>query len=57
MWEELVTDAEVNRTVYDGSTYIILPDLSNLWPDEIQKSLTKYQKLRKVKKLFDQTKT
>lgn len=50
MWEELVTDAEVNRTVYDGSTYIILPDLSNSWPDEIQKSLTKYQKLRKVKK-------
>ena len=47
MWEELVTDVEVNRTVYDGSTYIILPDLSNLWPDEIQKSLTKYQKLRK----------
>ena len=37
MWEELVTDVEVNRTVYDEARILYCP-ISVIWPDEIQKS-------------------
>lgn len=48
LYEELVTEAEVNRTVYDKNLYIIKPDSFDLIPSAVAEVYCKYDHLPKV---------
>ena len=43
-FEELVTNVESIRTILFKDTYVILPELSALWPEPIRDGLKKYYK-------------
>ena len=49
-FEELVTDVESLRTVLVDDTYIICPELSDSWPEEITNGLKKYKNLKTINK-------
>lgn len=49
-FEELVTDVESLRTVLVDDTYIICPELSDSWPEEITNGLKKYKHLKTINK-------
>jgi UDP-N-acetylglucosamine 4,6-dehydratase len=48
LYEELVTDSEAPRTVFDGDFLVILPDTLDIMSDEIIEQYGKYEKLRRL---------
>jgi len=50
LYEELVTESEVPRTVRAGDTYVILPDTVDIMPVELRKQYAKYEELPRLVK-------
>ncbi len=48
LYEELVTETEALRTVFDGNTYVILPETDELMPAHVRNSYTVYGKLKRL---------
>ncbi len=49
LYEELVTESEVPRTVLDGNTYVVLPDTIDMMPDDMRGRYTVYEQLERLK--------
>lgn len=48
LYEELVTETEAPRTVYDGKCYVVLPDTLDLMSDDMRNLYAKYEKLPRL---------
>ncbi|MEI8373575.1 MAG: SDR family NAD(P)-dependent oxidoreductase [Planctomycetota bacterium] len=50
LYEELVTESEAPRTVFDGNSYVILPDILDMMPKEVRVCYASYDKFPKLTK-------
>jgi UDP-N-acetylglucosamine 4,6-dehydratase len=48
LYEELVTESEAPRTVFDGETYVVLPDTIDMMPEDLRRNYAVYEKLPRL---------
>ena len=48
LYEELVTEIEAPRTVYEGNTYVVLPDTIDMMPDALRSQYATYDNLPRL---------